>query len=474
MTTTLSRSERLERLSFNTAHRKLILASGIGWAFDAMDVGLVSFVVAAIAQDPHFMLTNIERSWILSIGFVGMAIGAWLGGVLADRYGRRTLVTATLALFGIANCGMAAAMSITALLIARFVIGLGLGAELPVASTLVAEFSPRNERGRIVVLLESFWAVGWIVAAAIGAFIIPATGDWGWRIALLLGSLPLVYAIVLRMHVPESVRFLEQKGRFDEAERAVVTFEKARALPWFSAAKNTDNTQDNNAQTDAEQSNQELSDNVQKASGVASDSRTSASHARSIFAPSLRARTIALWVTWWMVNFAYYGAFSWMPSLLSAEFGTLTKSFTYTLIMSLAQLPGYLLAAWLVERVGRNRTLAGMLVASALAALCFSQAHSVAMIITFGILLNAANLGAWGVLYAVTPEIYPTVLRATGAGAAAAVGRIAAIIAPLIVPWCLTISSGSKALVFIVFSCAFVIAGIAAMLLPSMQGKRLA
>lgn len=463
MTTTLSRSERLERLSFNTAHRKLILASGIGWAFDAMDVGLVSFVVAAIAQDPHFMLSNVERSWILSIGFVGMAIGAWLGGVLADKYGRRTLVTATLALFGIANCGMAAAMSITALLIARFVIGLGLGAELPVASTLVAEFSPRNERGRIVVLLESFWAVGWIVAAAIGAFIIPATGDWGWRIALLLGSLPLVYAIVLRMHVPESVRFLEQKGCFDEAEQSVVAFEQARTLPWFGNAKNT------KRQTVEEQAVQSRNE-----SDSAADQEHNIATARSIIAPSLRARTIALWITWWMVNFAYYGAFSWMPSLLSAEFGTLTKSFTYTLIMSLAQLPGYLLAAWLVERWGRNRTLASMLIASALAALCFSQAHSVALVIIFGMLLNAANLGAWGVLYAVTPEIYPTALRATGAGAAAAIGRIAAIIAPLIVPWCLEVSSGSKTLVFVVFSCAFVCASIAAFFLPSMQGKRLA
>lgn len=464
MTTMLSRSERLERLPFNTAHRKLILASGIGWAFDAMDVGLVSFVVAAIAQDPHFMLTNVERSWILSIGFVGMAIGAWLGGVLADRYGRRTLVTATLALFGIANCGMAAAMSITALLIARFVIGLGLGAELPVASTLVAEFSPRNERGRIVVLLESFWAVGWIVAAAIGAFVIPSTGDWGWRIALLLGSLPLVYAIVLRMHVPESVRFLEQKGRFDEAEKAVVTFEKARALPWFGTTNNAQSKDD---------IDENLTDTAQK-NDASQNNENSISTARSIVAPSLRARTIALWITWWMVNFAYYGAFSWMPSLLSAEFGTLTKSFTYTLIMSLAQLPGYLLAAWLVERWGRNRTLASMLIASALAALCFSQAHSVVMVIIFGMLLNAANLGAWGVMYAVTPEIYPTALRATGAGAAAAIGRIAAIIAPLIVPWCLEVSAGSKTLVFIIFSCAFVCASIAAFFLPSMQGKRLA
>lgn len=186
----LTRNERLDRLPFNKAHRKLLVASGIGWAFDAMDVGLVSFVVAAIAADPHFNLTPTEKSWVLSIGFVGMAIGAALGGFVADRVGRKTVFSATLVIFGLANGGMALSWSLAALLIARLIIGLGLGAELPVASTLVSEFSPTKQRGRMTVLLESFWAVGWIVAACIGYFVIPiyrrlglALGFAHWRVA---------------------------------------------------------------------------------------------------------------------------------------------------------------------------------------------------------------------------------------------------------------------------------------------------
>lgn len=100
--------------------------------------------------------------------------------------------------FGLANGAMAFSWTLLALLAARFVIGLGLGAELPVASTLVSEFSPAKQRGRITVLLESFWAVGWILAAMIGYFVIPNTGDWGWRWALLIGAIPLLYAIVAR------------------------------------------------------------------------------------------------------------------------------------------------------------------------------------------------------------------------------------------------------------------------------------
>ncbi len=433
----LSRNARLDRLPFNAAHRKLLVASGIGWAFDAMDVGLVSFVVAAIAADPHFNLNATEKSWVLSIGFVGMAIGAALGGYFADRVGRKTVFTATLVIFGLANAGMACSWTLTALLIARFIIGLGLGAELPVASTLVSEFSPTRHRGRMTVLLESFWAVGWIIAAAIGAFVIPNTGDWGWRWALLIGALPLLYAVVTRAHIPESVRFLESKGREDEAEQAVRYFEQASGVAPVASPK-------------AEP--------------------LPAIRTRELFGHQYLARTVAIWLTWFFVNFSYYGAFTWMPSLLADQFGSLTSSFGYTLIISLAQLPGYFLAAWLVEIWGRRRTLSVFLAVSAVAAFAFSQAGSVAAVIGFGMLLSASNLGAWGVLYAVTPEIYPTRLRGAASGAAAAVGRVAAIIAPLLVPWFLTLSGGNKTVAFVIFAVAFVLGCIAALCLPERKG----
>ncbi|WP_317367830.1 MFS transporter [Bifidobacterium pullorum] len=433
----LSRNARLDRLPFNAAHRKLLVASGIGWAFDAMDVGLVSFVVAAIAADPHFNLNATEKSWVLSIGFVGMAIGAALGGCFADRVGRKTVFTATLVIFGLANAGMACSWTLTALLIARFIIGLGLGAELPVASTLVSEFSPTRHRGRMTVLLESFWAVGWIIAAAIGAFVIPNTGDWGWRWALLIGALPLLYAVVTRAHIPESVRFLESKGREDEAEQAVRYFEQASGVAPVASPK-------------AEP--------------------LPAIRTRELFGHQYLARTVAIWLTWFFVNFSYYGAFTWMPSLLADQFGSLTSSFGYTLIISLAQLPGYFLAAWLVEIWGRRRTLSVFLAVSAVAAFAFSQAGSVVAVIGFGMLLSASNLGAWGVLYAVTPEIYPTRLRGAASGAAAAVGRVAAIIAPLLVPWFLTLSGGNKTVAFVIFAVAFVLGCIAALCLPERKG----
>src|SRR5690625_1373459 len=219
----LTRAERLDRLPFTRAHGKLLGGSGIGWALDAMDVGLISFIIAALGQE--WGLTATEQSWLASVGFVGMAIGASVGGLLADRIGRRQVFALTLLVYGLATGASALATGLVMLIVLRFVIGLGLGAELPVASTLVSEFAPRRIRGRIVVILEAFWALGWIAAALIGYFVVP--GDNGWRWGFVIGMVPAFYAIYVRLGMPESVRFLERKGRVAEAEAAVQIYESA-------------------------------------------------------------------------------------------------------------------------------------------------------------------------------------------------------------------------------------------------------
>ena len=176
-----TRSERLDRLPFTPLHRRLLVVAGAGWAMDAMDVGLISFVMAALAA--QWALDGGTLSLIASVGFVGMAIGATLGGSMADRVGRRFVFAATLLIYGLATGAAALSWSVASLLAFRFLIGFGLGAELPVASTLVSEFAPARIRGRVVVLLEAFWAVGWIAAALIGTYVIPRSEN-GWRWAL--------------------------------------------------------------------------------------------------------------------------------------------------------------------------------------------------------------------------------------------------------------------------------------------------
>ena len=182
-------------------------------------------------------------------------------------------------------------------------------------------------------------------------------------------------------------------------------------------------------------------------------------------------RTACLWLVWFCVNFSYYGAFIWIPSILVAQGYDLVRSFGFTLIITLAQLPGYAVAAWLIEVWGRRLTLSVFLAGSTVAALLFGTAGAEGAVIASGMALSFFNLGAWGALYAVTPEMYPTSLRATGSGWAAGVGRIASIVAPLTVP--LLLGAGGAPLLFVVFAVFFAIAAIAAWGLVDRRGLAL-
>lgn len=440
-TSSLSKNERLDRLPVTSKHKKLLVGSGVGWALDAMDVGLISFIMAALAV--HWNLESTQTSWIATAGFVGMALGASLGGLLADKFGRRHVFALTLLVYGLATGASALATGLAVLIALRFIVGLGLGAELPVASTLISEFAPRRIRGRMVVLLEAFWAAGWIAAAIIGTFVVGAS-DSGWRWALAIGMVPAAYALYVRLALPESVRYLEAKNRHQEAEEIVTSFENAA----LAEGKNLDSD---------------------LAPEVALDEAFEGS---SIWSSRLRARTAALWIIWFCINLSYYGAFIWIPSLLVADGFTLVRSFSFTLIITLAQLPGYAAAAWLIEVWGRRVTLAVFLVGSAVSAGAFGLADSEVSIIIAGCFLSFFNLGAWGALYAIGPELYPTHIRGRGTGAAAGFGRIASIISPLIVPPIL--AAAGQPWLFVLFASAFAIAAIAAFTLPENKGKALA
>lgn len=470
VTNGLSRTERLDRLPFTKKHGKLLTGSGIGWALDAMDVGLISFVIAQLAV--QWGLSPGERGLIASIGFVGMAAGAALGGLLADRIGRRQVFALTLVIYGLATGASALVGGLVALLILRFIVGLGLGAELPVASTYVSEFAPPKIRGRIIVYLEAFWAVGWVAAALIGYFVVPLS-DNGWRWAFAIGAIPAAYALVVRLGLPESVRFLETKGRTQEAERTVRSFEASP--PLFRVKSKAPTAEQNTDQLVGEYSpgtppiivkNDVTPDEVGHTPAQPRQPRVTA-----LWAPALRARTASLWVVWFCINFSYYGAFIWIPSILIAAGHDLVSSFGFTLIITLAQLPGYVVAAWLIEAWGRRATLATFLIGSAGSAMLFGNATEVWQILAFGMSLSFFNLGAWGALYAITPEIYPTVLRGTGAGSAAAVGRLASIGAPLFVP--LALGWGGQSFLFAIFAVFFVTAAFAVFPLGDTRGRSL-
>ena len=364
-----------------------------------MDVILISFLLVPISKE--FALDATRTGLVASSGFVGMFIGAAVSGRLADRYGRRVVFSATLVLFSIGALLSAFAPTFETLLAARVVAGLGLGGELPVAATLVSEFAPRAMRGRMIVLLESFWAYGTIAAGLIAIIVLPSLG---WRWAFAIGAVPALYAAYLRRALPESPRFLAEHGRAAEADAVVRRVERASGAPLLTIAR------------------------------TVAPARTGKTRIADLFSPSYLRRTAMLWILWFGITFTYYGIFLFLPSTLVARGLTEVRSNEFFFLSTLAQVPGYFSAAWLVERWGRKPTLVAYLLATAIAAVMFGRSTLGGETFVWAALLSFFNLGAWGVVYTWSPELYPTAIRATGAGVAAAVGRVGGIIGPLLTP----------------------------------------
>ncbi|HDR4427109.1 MFS transporter [Bacillus thuringiensis] len=386
--------------------RKLLGIAGLGWLFDAMDVGMLSFVMVALQKD--WGLSTQEMGWIGSINSIGMAVGALVFGILSDKIGRKSVFIITLLLFSIGSGLTALTTTLAMFLVLRFLIGMGLGGELPVASTLVSESVEAHERGKIVVLLESFWAGGWLIAALISYFVIP---KYGWEVAMILSAIPALYALYLRWNLPDSPRFQKVEKRPSVIENI-----------------------------------------------------------KSVWSGEYRKATIMLWILWFSVVFSYYGMFLWLPSVMVLKGFSLIKSFQYVLIMTLAQLPGYFTAAWFIERLGRKFVLVTYLIGTACSAYLFGVAESLTVLIVAGMLLSFFNLGAWGALYAYTPEQYPTVIRGTGAGMAAAFGRIGGILGPLLVGYLVALQA-SLSLIFTIF-CGSILIGVFAVIILGQETKQ--
>ena len=418
--------ERLEKLPVGSFQYKLLAVTGLGWLFDSMDTGLIAFVLPVLAKD--WSLTPAQMGWIGSIGLIGMALGAVLAGTLADRIGRKKVFSITVLLYSLSTGMCALSWSYESLLFFRFLVGFGLGGELPVAATLMSEYAPSHLRGRFIVLLESFWALGWLVAACIAYLLIPR---FGWQIAFIIGTLPALYVFLIRLHMPESVRYLLAHNKVEEAKEIILSLEKKlKVISQPFAGELTP--------LEKGQVKEEIP------------------HFTKLWSRQFRLRTMMLWLAWFGIVFSYYGIFMWLPSIVFAQGFAVVKTFEYVLLMTLAQLPGYFAAAYLVEVIGRKYTLSLFLLMSGVCSFFFGNASSSETLLAWGAAMSFFNLGAWGVIYTYTPEQYPTAMRALGSGWAAGFGRIGGMLAPMLVGVMIAASFGMNS-IFFMFASVFVI-----------------
>jgi len=383
---------------------------GLGITFDGLDVAILAFALPSVAEE--WQLSGFQTGLVGSSTLIGFFFGALGAGVIADRIGRRRVMMWALAIFCLATLVAAAAPTWEFFFGARVLAGLGTGAEAVIIPTFLTEFIPGRVRGRFIGMLAGFFSFGYVGAALLGRFLVP-TGLEGWRLLHVVAAVPILLLLWWRRSIPESPRFLLNQGQVAQARAIVERIEREAyrrggvpspvpALPAESVAPSSPSTAPR--------------------VGIG-----------ALWRRGLARRTALLWLLWTVITFSFYGFFTFMPTLLYENGLTVTRSFSYSIVIYLAQIPGYYSAAALNDLIGRTWTIAIYLSGGTIAAYLLSGSDFSAQVMLFGAVLSFFMNGVYAAIYAYTPELYPTAIRARGMGAASAVGRIGGIVAPVLI-----------------------------------------
>ncbi|MFC7403177.1 MFS transporter [Citricoccus sp. GCM10030269] len=388
---------------WNTQGR-IFLIGGLGFMFDAWDVSLNGVLIPLLREE--WALSAGQAAWIGTANLIGMALGAFMWGTVADRIGRKKAFAATLLVFSLFTLAGALSGGIGWFVLFRFLAGFGLGGCIPVDYALVGEFTPRKARGTVLTAMDGWWPIGAAACGFLSAWLVAQWGDW--RLPMLAMILPALLVFFVRLLVPESPLFLIQQGREKEARSVIDTLVRRTGTP---------------------QRDYVLPPVPQpKPLTVASMGEQLA----DLWRYSWRITTVA-WSLFFTLMLVYYIALQWLPTFLIDAGYEQSRAFIMTGAMAAVGLLGVIVAAWLVEKTGRKWLLAVTAVVSsfllvALAALLDVPAAVLPLVLGFGFVVQVAI----PVLYAYVSELYPTKLRGSGFGWASAVSRVAAGVGPLV------------------------------------------
>jgi len=423
---------RLDRIPPNRFHVRLATLLGTGTFFDGFDAISVAVVLTAIVA--YFHISIGAASLIVSAGYLGQLVGALVVGALSERVGRRPAFAGCLIGFGVLSLLAALSWSSTSLLVFRLLQGIGLGAEVPVAATLMNEYLSTRRRGRVGMFYQSLFGWGLFVAPLVTLLFVGAAGpSAGWRWLFAVGALPALVGLYAWVKLPESARWLAGQGRITEAETLVDQVEAVARRRQVVLAE---------------------PEAVPQA-----DSRD--------FRPSellhgvYRVRTIMLWAAWFLASFINYGCTVWLPTLFIRLGGAApSTSLLLTALVGLLAAVCVLTAGLVIDRVGRRRLLmtsfAIMLLGAAIGSLGVGVLAwpTLPVLVAAGLAIGSGASLALGPLWIYTAELYPTRMRSWATSAASGMNRAASIVSPVAIGAVISAGGGVSAIFSILLVCA--------------------
>jgi putative MFS transporter len=403
MSKTVNAGARLDRLPVGPFHYRIFWLIGAGMFFDGYDLYVAGGVLAAAIQSKFSTLQ--QNLQFISLTFVGMTLGAFITGFLGDRYGRRFTYQVNLLIFGLASLAAAFAATMPQLIACRFVQGLGLGAEIVVGYSTLTEFVPPKSRGRWLSFMAFVVVAGFPVTSLLSYLIIPS---FGWRPMFVIAGVGSLIVWYLRKRLPESPRWLEAKGRTEEAEALMQAIEKEAAgggtlppVPVPVAPR--------------------------PLSGMA-----------MMRPPILQRLIVGSW-TLVTINTLIFGFVIFLPQFFLRQGLTISTSLAYTLVIAGGSLVGCALGAYSSDTFGRRASIIGASILTIVTGWIyahFNAASDPAMVLSVGFLLIVMIYVQTALLFGVyTPELFPTEIRLRANGICNTLGRLATVVSPFVVGW---------------------------------------
>ena len=391
---------RLDRLPICSFHWRILALIGAGMFLDAFDIYLAGGVLGAVVKE-GWSTIELNAAFVAAT-FVGMTIGAWCSGILGDRFGRRFSYQVNLAIFGLASIAAAFAPNMIVLIGLRFIIGIGLGAEIVVGYATLTEFVPASSRGRWIGLLAVITNFSLFVSSMVGLWVIP---NFGWRYMFGLVGVLAMIVWFLRKSMPESPRWLAANGRAEDAEAILAAIEAEAARKGALAPV------------------------APKA--VAEESPGSVWR---LFQPPYLGRTLLGSLLHIVVGFSLYGFIGWLPTFMVKSGHSVVSSLGYTTVMALGGPLGSLIGLGLADRLGRRLSIIFSSVAAAALGIAYPYMSDGAALAGTGFLLVTAIYVMLATGFAMhVPELFPTRYRLRGTAICATSGRIATALVQYVV-----------------------------------------
>ena len=388
---------------FRPFHGVVLFWCAMAIVFDGYDLAVVGIALPSIMKEMNIDAT--QAGFMASSALFGMMFGNIVFGGLSDRLGRRLVICLCIAVFSIFTAAAGFTNDPISFSVMRFIAGLGIGGVMPNVIAQMTDYSPLRMRSTLVTLMFSGYSIGGMLAAVLGKGLIEA---FGWQTVFLAAAAPVVLLPLIWMQMPESLAFLVRKGRMDEVRRIVQRMRPELTL-------------------------QAEDRFVLASSGPARAQEDGRSAFAKLFADGRGFSTVMLWVTAFMCLFMVYALNSWLTKLMASAGYSLGSALTFVLVLNVGATIGAIGGGWLADRLHIKYVLVAMCVIAAVSITLMGHPMPREALFFVVAVAGACTIGTQTVTCAYTGQFYPADARATGVGLMLGIGRIGAILAPIVI-----------------------------------------